>query len=67
MSDTHNYNEERKDEAHSRDDGHNHAHDDIFISFPVKSVSDSCWLLISLAAITPCAKPSGKYSKVNSR
>ena len=30
MSDTHNYNEERKDEAHSRDDGHNHAHDDIF-------------------------------------
>ena len=30
MSDTHNHNEEHKDDAHSHDDGHNHAHDDHF-------------------------------------
>lgn len=30
MSDTHNHDEKRKDEAHSHDDGHDHAHDDLF-------------------------------------
>jgi Cd2+/Zn2+-exporting ATPase len=30
MSDTHNHDVERKDEAHSHDDGHDHAHDDLF-------------------------------------
>ena len=30
MSDTHNHDVERKDQAHSHDDGHDHAHDDLF-------------------------------------
>lgn len=30
MSDTHNHDVEHKDEAHSHDDGHDHAHDDLF-------------------------------------